>query len=114
MCWSEPLGVLHNGAYAGFCVRIVSCPYSKIDQAGEGEVYRIKRRPKGDALCVVVALERWLKYIQRVDPLATDPRHVAVQARDRAASGHLALSCLERDWGPHKPASGRRGRWAIS
>lgn len=45
----------------------ISLPYSKTDQAGEGETYRIKRRPRGDALCVVVALERWLKYIQEVD-----------------------------------------------
>ena len=45
----------------------ISLPHSKTDQAGVGETYKIRRRPAGDALCVVAALQHWIETLKDAD-----------------------------------------------
>ena len=45
----------------------IALPHSKTDQAGAGEAYKIRRRPAGDALCVVSALQHWIETLKDAD-----------------------------------------------
>ncbi len=45
----------------------IALPHSKTDQAGAGETYKIRRRPDGDALCVVTALQLWIETLKDAD-----------------------------------------------
>ena len=45
----------------------ITLPHSKTDQAGGGETYQIRRRPTGDALCLVSALQHWIETLKDAD-----------------------------------------------
>ncbi len=82
----------------------ITLPHSKTDQAGVGEGYRVKRRPAGDALCVVAALERWIETLQVAD---RERRTRVARKSGRAAVGQAEVA-LFRSLGVSGTPTGRR------
>ena len=85
-------------------VATLTVPHSKTDQTGVGETYRIKRRPAGDALCVVAALERWIEILQTAD---RDRRTRVARKSGRAAVGRAEVA-LFRSLSVKGTPTGRR------
>lgn len=70
----------------------IALPYSKTDQAGVGETYKIRRRPVGDALCVVSALQHWIETLKDADR----KRRIRVARRSENAAVGRADTALFR------------------
>lgn len=45
----------------------LTLPRSKTDQTGAGATFLVKRRPEGDPMCVVRAVEAWIDRVKRAD-----------------------------------------------